>query len=77
MARKRGDGMKVQVGDLKLKDGNTTIRKLLDTCDYPWYYKCKYNGDTCNENIMNIEVEIPQTVKRGQWEYDKKRIEAV
>lgn len=67
--------MKVKIGDLKLEDG-TTIRELCDTCDYPWLCgRCPYHGDTCDENIMNIEVEIPQTVKRGRWEYDEHAVD--
>lgn len=57
--------MKVILGDLKLEDG-TTIREMVYECK-----KCKHYGDSCDGDITDIEVEIPQTDHYGRWIHEQ------
>ena len=67
--------MKVILGDLKLTDG-TTIREIGDECDNQWVcVKCPYYGDLCDGNIRELEVELPQIVRRGRWKYDENAVD--
>lgn len=59
--------MKVKIGDLKLTDG-TNIREINDECNkYLMCNPCPYYGDVCDGDMTDVDVEIPQTVKRGKW----------
>ncbi len=69
--------MKIKIGDLKLEDG-VTIREIYDTCEsHLGCEECPYDvgGDHCANVITDTEIEIPQTVKRGRWEYEEHAVD--